>query len=110
MLSTEGCAWNQIFAHRQAADQYRFEAYLPDQVGCHGNGIRVVTCDWYADRIVWSMRVPSQLGIADCVEGADDFGAGQDLCGCNGRAALLGNRFDEVVAIAPGNRVADIED
>ena len=79
MLAAERRSGNQIFAHRQSADDDGVETNLSDEARCDINSVRVVAGDRNPDEFALPVRVRRQLGIVDRVESAHDMRAGQQF-------------------------------
>src|ERR1700752_1164524 len=58
-------AGEQVFAHREAADEHRLEAELADDAFGEGDGLLIVAGDRDADRIAGAVGVVGQLPIAE---------------------------------------------
>ena len=75
MLAAERRSGNQIFAHRQSADDDRVETNLSDEARRDINGVRVIAGDRNSNEFPLPVRVRRQLGIADRIESAHDMRA-----------------------------------
>ena len=100
---------HQVLAHRQATDHHRLKPDLLDQRCRQRQRILVVTGDRHRRRLALAMRQFGQLVKVDRVEGAHDMRAGQRLLRRQTGAALGTDLLDEVLAVAPRDRVADID-
>ena len=79
MLTAERRSGNQIFAHRQSADDDRLETNLSDEARRDINSVRVVAGDRNRGKFALPVRGRRQLGIVDRVEGAHDMRARQQF-------------------------------
>ena len=79
MLAAERRSGNQIFAHRQTADNDGVETNLSDEARRDINRVQVVARDWNRDEFALPVRVRRQLGIVDRVESAHDMRARQQF-------------------------------
>jgi len=70
MLAAERRSGNQIFAHRQSADDDGVETNLSDEARRNTNRLRVVAGDRNSDEFALPVRVRRQLGRADRIESA----------------------------------------
>ena len=75
MLTAERRSGNQIFAHRQSADDDGVKTNLSDEARRDINTVRVVAGDRNPDEFALPVRVRRQLGIVDRVESAHDMRA-----------------------------------
>ena len=72
MLAAERRSGNQIFAHRQSADDNGVETTPSDEGRRDINSVRVVAGDRNPDEFALPVRVRRQLGIVDRVESTHD--------------------------------------
>jgi hypothetical protein len=79
MLTAERRSGNQIFAHRQSADDDRIETNLSDEARRDINSVRVIAGDRNRGEFALPVRGRRQLGIVDRVEGAHDMRARQQF-------------------------------
>ena len=79
MLAAERRSGNQIFPHRQSADDDGVETNLSDEARRDINSVRVVAGDRNPDEFALPVRVRRQLGIVDRVESAHDMRARQEF-------------------------------
>ena len=79
MLAAERRSGNQIFAHRQSADDDGVETNLSDEARRDINSVRVVAGDRNPDEFALPVRVRRQLGIVDRVKSANDMRARQQF-------------------------------
>ena len=79
VLAAKRRSGNQIFAHRQSADDNGVEANLSDEGRRDINCVRVVAGDRNSDEFALPVRVRRQLGRADRVESAHDMRARQEF-------------------------------
>src|SRR5262249_32900385 len=79
MLAAERRSRNQIFAHRQSADDDGVETNLSDEARRHTDSVRVVAGDRNSDEFALPVRVRRHLGGADRVESAHDMRARQEF-------------------------------
>src|SRR5215470_16925814 len=79
MLTAARRSGNQIFAHRQSADDDGVETNLSDEARRDIDSVRVVAGDRKSDEFVLPMRVCRQLGRADRVESAHNMRARQEF-------------------------------
>ena len=79
MLAAKRRSGNQIFAHRQSADDDGVETNLSDEARRYINSVRVVAGDRNSDEFALPVRVRRQLGIVDRVESAHDMRARQQF-------------------------------
>jgi len=75
MLAAERRSGNEIFAHRQSADDDRVETNFSDETRRDINSVRVVAGDRNPDEFALPVRVRRQVGIVDRVESAHDMRA-----------------------------------
>jgi hypothetical protein len=80
MLAAERRSGDQIFAHRQSADDDGVETNLSDEARRYIDSVRVVAGDWNSDEFALPVRVCRQLGRANRVESAHDMLARQEFC------------------------------
>src|SRR4029077_17228106 len=73
MLAAERRSGNQIFAHRQSADDDGVETDLSDEARCDMNSMRVVAGNRNSDEFALPVRVRRQLRIVDRIESAHDM-------------------------------------
>src|SRR6516162_3817429 len=109
MLAAERRSGNEIFTHREPADDNRLEPDLPNEIRGDSNCALVVAGDRYPDQLARAMRILAQLHIVDCIERTDDMSARQQLCRGETSAPLLLDPFDDLVTVTPSNRVAHVE-
>ena len=79
MLPAKSRSGNQIFAHRQSANDDGVESNLTDEVRSDINSVRVVAGDRNSDEFALPVRVRRQLGGADRVESAHNMRARQEF-------------------------------
>jgi hypothetical protein len=79
MLAAERRSRNQIFAHRQSADDDGVETNLSDETRRDINSVRVVAGDRNPDEFALPVRFRRQLGVVDRVESAHDMRARQQF-------------------------------
>ena len=79
MLAAERRSGNQIFAHRQSADDNGVEANLSDEGRRDINCVRVVAGDRNPDEFALPVRVRRQLGIVDRFKARTIFTPGSNF-------------------------------
>src|SRR5215469_3062512 len=109
MLAAERRPRDEIFTHREPADDNGLEPDLPNQVRGNRKRILVIAGDRHTDQFALAMGIFAKLHIVDRIEPADDMRPGQQLRRGKTSATLLLNRFYEPFAIASRDRVAYIE-
>src|SRR6516162_5339155 len=109
MLAAERRSGNEIFTHREPADDNRLEPDLPNEIRGDSNCALVVAGDRYPDQLARAMRILAQLHIVDCIERTDDMSARQQLRRGETGAPLLLDPLRELVAVASRDRVAHVQ-
>src|SRR6516165_10319468 len=79
MLAAERRPRDEIFTHREPADDNGLEPDLPNQVRGNRKRILVISGDRHTDQFALAMGIFAQLHIVDRIEPADDMRPGQQL-------------------------------
>src|SRR6266446_6845884 len=110
VLFSQRRAGEQILAHREAADEDGFEPDPADDALGEGDGLRIVAGNRHANRAARTMGDLTHPPVADPIEGPNDARTRQQLGAGQPGPALLADPLDQVVTVAPGNRIADVHD